>query len=112
MKIFLLLLALIPYYNNSVHQVSWYGSKFHGKVTASGDVYDMNQYTCAATRDFNFGDSLKVTNIKNQKHVIVVVNDRGRFRQLGRTLDLSRAAFKEIANLDRGVIRVTIEKLN
>lgn len=111
MKIILLLIVMNPISNN-IHKASWYGEKFHGRLTASGDVYDMNELTCAATNDYEFGDRLKVTNIKNGKSIVVTVNDRGNFKRLGRTLDLSRGAFDEISNLDKGVIDVKIERLN
>lgn len=110
-KIILLLIAISPI-SSDIHKASWYGEKFHGRLTASGDVYDMNELTCAATNDYEFGDRLRVTNIKNGKSVVVTVNDRGNFERLGRTLDLSKGAFDEIANLDKGVIDVKIERLN
>lgn len=109
-KIILLLIVLSPV-SSDIHKASWYGEKFHGRLTASGDVYDMNELTCAATNDYEFGDRLKVTNIKNGKSIVVTVNDRGNFERLGRTLDLSKGAFDEIANLDKGVIDVKIERL-
>lgn len=112
MKLFLLVFISTFINTNNIHNASWYGQKFHGKVTASGDIYDMNQYSCAAIRDYDFGDSLLVTNVRNGKSVKVIVNDRGAFKRLNRTIDLSKAAFEEISNLKRGVIKVTIEKLN
>ena len=54
---------------------------------------------------------LKVTNPKNGKSVIVTVTDRGGFNKLGRIIDLSEGAFKQIASLKSGVIKVKIEKL-
>ncbi len=98
--------------NDEVHKVSWYGGKFHGRKTASGEVYNKWAYTCAATKKYKLGTYLKVTNIKNNKSVVVKVNDRGAFAKYGRTLDLSRAAFNSIGNLNTGVIKVTIEKVN
>lgn len=110
MKIILLLIVMNPI-SSDIHKASWYGEKFHGRLTASGDVYDMNGLTCAATNDYELGDRLKVTNVKNGKSVVVTVNDRGNFERLGRTLDLSMGAFDKIANLDKGVIDVKIESL-
>ncbi len=98
-------------FSQEAHKVSYYGEAFHGKLTASGEVYDMEDLTCAAIRDYDFGDILKVTNIKNGKSVIVKVNDRGNFRRLGRTLDLSKKAFSIIGNLEKGVLTVKIKKL-
>jgi rare lipoprotein A len=69
---------------------TWYGPGFQGKRTASGEVFDMNGFT-AAHKTFPFGTKLRVTNPKNGKSVVVVVNDRGPFVE-GRELDLSRAA--------------------
>lgn len=90
-------------------KASYYGKKFHGKKTASGDLFDMNEFT-AAHRTLPFGTKVKVTNLKNGKDVIVTINDRGPFSK-NRKLDLSRAAFDEIANLDNGVIVVDYEVL-
>lgn len=97
------------------HKVSWYGKRFQGKKTANGDTYDINKLTCATTWDkenkrlgYSFGSKLKVTNIENGKSVIVEVNDTGGFKKYGRKLDLSKAAFYKIANLDKGVIKVNI----
>ncbi|MDO5509368.1 MAG: septal ring lytic transglycosylase RlpA family protein [Weeksellaceae bacterium] len=90
-------------------KASYYGKKFHGKKTASGDLFDMNEHT-AAHRTLPFGTKVKVTNTRNGKEVIVTINDRGPFSK-HRKLDLSRAAFDEIANLDSGVITVDYEIL-
>lgn len=116
MKKLLFLLLFIPIFAFTVFdleygKVSYYGKKFHGKKTASGEIFDMNKMTCAAIKEYPLGSKLKVTNIRNNKSVIVRVNDRGAFRKYGRTLDLSRGAFDKIANLDRGVIKVSIEKM-
>lgn len=88
-------------------KASYYGGKFNGRKTASGEVFDENELT-AAHRKYKFGTILKVTNIKNNKHVIVKINDRGPFIK-GRIIDLSKAAFKKIANIKKGVIKVKIE---
>lgn len=91
--------------------VSFYGKKFHAKKTANGEIFDMNKFTCAATKDYKFGEVLRVTNIANGKSVIVKVNDRGAFKKYGRTLDLSRAAFEEIADYRKGIVKVKIERI-
>ncbi len=109
MKYILILLFLLP---TKTHKVSWYGGKFHGRKTASGEIYNQNKLTCAATKTYKLGTYLKVTNIENNKSVVVKVNDRGGFKKYGRTLDLSRQAFKNIAKLSKGVIKVRIEKVN
>ena len=69
---------------------TWYGPGFNGRRTASGEVFDMDGMT-AAHKTFPFGTRLKVTNPKNGKSVVVVVNDRGPF-VAGRDLDLSKGA--------------------
>lgn len=89
---------------------SWYGGKFHGKLTASGDVYNMNEFT-AAHKTLPFGTKLRVTNKNNGKSVIVEINDRGPFVK-SRVLDLSKAAFEEIGDIDQGVMNIEYEILN
>ncbi|MFA7616127.1 MAG: septal ring lytic transglycosylase RlpA family protein [Moheibacter sp.] len=91
-------------------KASWYGNQFHGKKTASGDVYNMHEYT-AAHKTLPFGTKVKITNQKNGKSVIVEVNDRGPFVK-SREFDLSRAAFNEIGNTNSGVISVDYEVIN
>ena len=73
---------------------SWYGGKFHGRTTASGERYNMNALT-AAHKTLPFGTKVKVTNKKNGKSVVVKINDRGPFIK-GRVIDLSRAAHQKI----------------
>ncbi len=83
---------------------SWYGAEFHGKPTASGEIFDMNKLTCAH-REFPFGSVLEVTNVANGKTVKCVVNDRGPFVS-GRDLDLSYGAAKEIGLRSTGPVRI------
>ena len=73
---------------------SWYGDKFHGRRTANGERYDMYAYT-AAHKTLPFGTILRVTNLDNNKSILVRVNDRGPFVR-GRIIDLSRVAAKDI----------------
>jgi len=73
---------------------TWYGPGFHGKRTASGEVFDQDAMTCAH-KTFPFGTRLRVTNPDNGKSVVVVVNDRGPF-VAGREIDLSRGAARAI----------------
>jgi rare lipoprotein A len=95
-----------PFKENVV--ASYYADKFHGRKTASGAKYDNKKLT-AAHRTLPFGTVLKVTNLSNGKSVLVTVNDRGPFSK-GKEIDLSKAAFIEIAeNFRHGTIRVTIE---
>lgn len=89
---------------------SWYGGKFHGRTTASGERFDKHGYT-AAHRKLPFGTIIKVTNLRNGKDVYLKVNDRGPYVK-GRILDLSHAGAKAIAFNGRGVIRVKIELIS
>lgn len=89
---------------------SWYGDKHHGRYTASGKVFNKNMLT-AAHKTLKFGTKLEVVNINNDKNVIVEVTDRGPFVK-GRDLDLSEGAFKQIANLKSGVIKIKYKIVN
>jgi rare lipoprotein A len=88
---------------------SWYGTEFHGRPTSSGEIFNMYALT-AAHKELSFGTKLRVTNLRNNKSVIVTVNDRGPFIP-GRDLDLSYAAAREIGLIGPGVERVKIEYL-
>ena len=97
-------------YAESVHNASWYGGYFHGRKTASGEIFNKYALT-AASNSHKLGSKLKVTNVKTGKSVVVKVNDTGGFAKYNRTLDLSQAAFQQIASLDQGVAKVTIQVL-
>jgi rare lipoprotein A len=88
-------------------EASYYGEEFHGKKTASGEIFNKWDYTCAHKK-LPFNTKVKVTNLKNQKSVIVRVNDRGPFVK-GRIVDLSFAAAKKIGMVKQGVVKVKIE---
>ena len=96
--------------SSQVGKASWYGDAHHGKKTASGETYDMNQMT-AAHRTLPLGTRVRVTNTENGKSVVVRINDRGPFVG-GRIIDLSRAAAKQIAPLGAGVVSVRVEVLD
>ena len=81
---------LKPY---QVGSASWYGKQFHGKTTASGEDFDMFEFT-AAHRKLPLGTFVKVTNLKNGKWIIVRVNDRGPYVG-NRIMDLSYSAEEE-----------------
>jgi len=85
---------------------SWYGKKFHGNPTASGEIYDMYQLT-AAHRTLPLGTYVMVTNLENNRSVEVKVNDRGPFVK-GRIIDLSYAAARGIDMVERGTARVRV----
>jgi rare lipoprotein A len=86
---------------------SWYGKKFDGRPTSSGERYDMYGLT-AAHKTLKFGTKLRVTNPDTDESVVVLVNDRGPFIH-GRDLDLSYGAAKEIGFVEKGVGKVKIE---
>lgn len=89
---------------------SWYGSDFHGKKTASGEIYNMNAKT-AAHRVAPFGTTVRVTNLQNSRQTQVVINDRGPFIR-GRIIDLSKAAAQDIGLISTGTAKVKIEYLH
>ena len=90
---------------------SYYSDRFHGRKTASGEIFNMYKLTAASNR-YKFGTKLKVTCTTTNKSVVVRVNDTGAFtRKYGREIDLSYATAKAIGMLDRGVTRVKIEEL-
>lgn len=89
---------------------SWYGEKFHGRRTASGEVYDMYQLT-AAHKTLPLGTSVMVTHVNNGKSVEVTINDRGPFVR-GRIIDLSYAAAKALEMVEEGVAKVRVEVLD
>jgi rare lipoprotein A len=104
----LLLLTSSYMFAESVGEASWYGEKFQGKPTASGEPFDMYDYT-AAHRTYPFGTILKVTNIKNGKTIDVRVNDRGPHKK-SRIVDLSYQAAKEIGIVESGLGEVRVEE--
>lgn len=88
---------------------SWYGHPFHGRDTASGEVYDMNDPTCAH-QTLPFGTRLRVENLDNGRSTTLRVNDRGPFVK-GRILDVSRKGAQELGIIEPGTARVRITVL-
>jgi len=88
-------------------EASWYGKKYHGRTTSSGEVYDMFQMT-AAHKTLPLPSYIRVTNLNNQASVVVKVNDRGPFLR-GRIVDLSYAAAKKIGLDKAGVAPVKLQ---
>ena len=88
-------------------KASWYGKPFHGKLTASGERYNMYAMT-AAHRTYALNTVVKVTNLKNKKSVKVRINDRGPFYR-SRTIDLSYAAAKRLGIHKKGVAKIKLE---
>ena len=88
---------------------SWYGPRFHGQRTASGEPYDMHGLT-AAHRSLPFGTRVLVQNPRTGKQVVVRINDRGPFAA-GRVIDLSRAAAQALGMLQRGHDTVVLREV-
>lgn len=86
---------------------SYYADKFHGRSTSSGERFNMHDRTCAH-RWLPFGTRIRVTNLKNEKSVIVRVNDRGPWKH-GRMLDVSKAAAVDLDMIREGTARVRME---
>ena len=99
-------------------KVSWYGKRFEGKKTASGEIFYKDSLTCASPT-LPFGTLIEVINPNNGASVVVRVNDRGPYKVNSegkaifplqphpyRDFDLSRAAFDSIGNLDKGILKV------
>lgn len=98
-------MASYKHYQSGI--ASYYGGKWHGRKTASGERFNKNAMT-AAHRSLPFGTKVKVTNVNNGKSVIVRITDRGPFIK-GRVIDLSEGAFAKIASLRSGVTKVKLE---
>ena len=86
---------------------SWYGPGFHGKKTASGEIYDQTKFT-AAHKTLPLGSKARVTNMDNGSTVEVEINDRGPFVE-GRIIDLSRAAARALGLVESGTAPVRVE---
>jgi rare lipoprotein A len=88
---------------------SWYGADFHGKLTANGETYDMNEVT-AAHKTLPMPSLARVTNLENGRSLIVRVNDRGPF-VAGRIIDLSRRSAQLLGLEGKGTGRVRVQIL-
>lgn len=86
---------------------SYYAHKFHGRLTANGEIFDMNGLS-AAHRELPLGTIIRVTHLGNGKSVTLKVNDRGPFIE-GRILDLSLGAARKLEMIEAGVAKVMIE---
>jgi len=102
-------LLTIEYKELGTMRASWYGPRFHGRFTANGEIYDQNAMT-AAHKSMKFGTILRITNTRNNKSVIVRINDRGPYIP-GRQIDLSKAAAEELDVIKNGVKRLKIEEI-
>ena len=90
-------------------QASWYGSWHHGRKTANGERFDMNELT-AAHRSLPLGTNVRVTNLENGRSIEVRINDRGPYVG-ARVIDLSRQAARELRMEKEGLAPVLIEEL-
>jgi len=88
---------------------SFYAGQFHGRKTANGETFNMEQLT-AAHPSLPFGTWVKVTNLSNGKDVVVRINDRGPFVK-GRIIDLSASAAKKIGIMQTGIVQVKLEAI-
>ena len=86
---------------------SYYAHKYHGRTTANGERFDMNDMT-AAHKTLPFGTRVRVTNLNNGKSVTVRINDRGPFVK-GRVIDLSLAAAKKLDMVGPGLAEVRLQ---
>lgn len=89
---------------------SWYGRKFHGRRTSSGELYDMYAMTAAHKR-LPIPSKVEVTNLANGRHVVVRINDRGPFVG-NRIIDLSYVAAKRLGMLSKGTAPVEIRTIS
>src|SRR5260370_32860945 len=89
---------------------SWYGGKFVGRPTASGEIYDSTKLT-VAHKTLKFGTILRLTNPQNGRSLIVRVNDRGPY-WVGRDLDVSEAVALHLGFHHKGVTELLMEKLS
>ena len=112
-KLYLIILILLGYCTSSLAQspiikgnASYYADKFHGRRTASGEIYNKDSMTCAHLK-YPFGTILKVRNPRNDKTVYVRVTDRGPYVR-HRIIDLSRAAARELGIIQAGFSMVEI----
>ncbi|UER67881.2 septal ring lytic transglycosylase RlpA family protein [Borrelia sp. BU AG58] len=104
-----LFLVIVRLDSATVGLASWYGEAFHGKTTANGERFDMTALT-AAHKELPFNTVVRVTNLLNNRTVVVRINDRGPFRK-DRVIDLSKSAAEKLDFLGIGVAPVKIEIL-
>ena len=86
---------------------SWYGPGFHGRQTASGEIFDQSAMT-AAHKQLPFGTRVRVKNLRNGRSIVVRINDRGPFIR-GRIIDLSKEGARRLDMVTDGIVPVRIE---
>jgi len=94
-------------FKEQVGVASYYADEFHGRPTASGEIFDMNGLSCAH-RTLPLGTRVRVTNLDNGKSVELPVNDCGPFVE-GRIIDLSKGAAEKLGMIESGTAIVKIE---
>ena len=100
----------VKYNDLGIMKASWYGPRFHGRLTANGEIYDQMGYT-AAHKSLPFGTLLKLTNLKTNTSVVVRINDRGPYIP-GRKIDLSKKIAMELGAFKKGIVQLKVEKIN
>ena len=99
--------SAVPEEKPETGEASWYGEEFQGNETANGETYDLNGLT-AAHPTLPFGTTVRVTNLKNSKNILLRINDRGPY--IGRRLiDVSKAAAKRLGFIYSGTTQVRVE---
>jgi rare lipoprotein A len=94
--------------NHRLHgTASYYGGKFHGRKTASGERFNQEGLT-AAHKTLPLGTKVRVTNLRNGESVDVKINDRGPYHK-GRVIDLSKGAARELGMINSGTAKVKVE---
>ena len=101
--------SIIKFIDKGKMLASWYGPKFNGRKTANGEVFDEMAFT-AASKTLPFGTLLKLTNPRNNKSVIVRINDRGPY-YFSRELDLSKGAALALGMIRKGVLKLKVEEV-
>lgn len=99
-----------PHGYDETGTASYYGAAHHGKRTASGEAFNQNALT-AAHRQLPFGTRVKVTNLDNERSVVLRINDRGPHTR-GRLIDVSREAAEQLGMLRSGTAKVRIQGLD
>ncbi|MCG6914710.1 septal ring lytic transglycosylase RlpA family protein [bacterium BMS3Abin03] len=99
----------IEFKDLGIMKASWYGPRFHGRLTANGEIYDQMGLTIAH-KSLPFNTLLRLTNPSNKKSLIVRVNDRGPYIP-GRQIDLSKKVAMELGIYKKGVAKVKVEKV-
>ncbi|GBL34515.1 rlpA-like protein [Filimonas sp.] len=117
LKLLLFVLLLLPTVSDAQAKksewtgtASYYHPKFNGRKTSSGDIFS-NEKLTAASNILKFGTKVKVTNLRNQKSVDVIINDHmhGRNKRL---IDVSAQAAKALGFYDRGICKVRVELIS